>query len=79
MKVSWQVTGVRHDAYIKAHPMQVETEKPADERAFYLHPEPFGQPEEQGIVWVHHPDIMKEFKARRLAHASDNSNLVSQP
>jgi hypothetical protein len=28
VKVSWQVTGVRHDAYAKAHPLQVEVDKP---------------------------------------------------
>jgi hypothetical protein len=44
MKVSWQVTGVRHDAYAKAHPLEVEVSKPADERGHYLHPEAFGQP-----------------------------------
>jgi len=29
MKVSWQVTGVRHDAWAQQHPLQVEEEKPA--------------------------------------------------
>jgi hypothetical protein len=28
VKVSWQVTGVRHDAYAQAHPLQVEVDKP---------------------------------------------------
>jgi hypothetical protein len=28
VKVSWQVTGVRHDAYANAHPLQVEVDKP---------------------------------------------------
>jgi hypothetical protein len=28
VKVSWQVTGVRHDAYAEAHPLQVEVNKP---------------------------------------------------
>ena len=27
LKVSWQVTGVRHDAWAQEHPMQVETDK----------------------------------------------------
>jgi hypothetical protein len=42
LKVSWQVTGVRHDAYAEAHPSPVEVEKPAGERGHYLHPELFG-------------------------------------
>ncbi len=42
-KVSWQVTGIRHDAYMAAHPMQVEEDKGAL-RGTYLAPELFGQP-----------------------------------
>lgn len=38
LKVSWQVTGVRQDAYAKAHPITPEVEKPAHERGWYLHP-----------------------------------------
>jgi trimeric autotransporter adhesin len=46
VKVSWQVTGVRHDAYAEAHRIQVEEEKTPQERGHYLHPELFGaQPE----------------------------------
>ncbi len=49
VKVSWQVTGIRHDAYAKAHPVVVEAEKQGDERGRYLHPEDFGQPNQLGI------------------------------
>jgi hypothetical protein len=48
-KISWQVTGVRNDVWEKAHPMQVEEEKPAQEQGRYLHPELFGAPAEQAI------------------------------
>lgn len=44
MTISWQVTGVRHDAYATARPLVVEVEKPADERGTYLDPGVFGQP-----------------------------------
>jgi len=44
MKVSWQVTGVRHDAFAKAHPMVVEVPKSENERGHYLHPEAYGAP-----------------------------------
>jgi hypothetical protein len=37
-RVSWQVTGVRHDAYANAHRIQVEEDK-GDKRGTYLHPE----------------------------------------
>ena len=42
MKVSWQVTGVRHDAFAKAHPLTVEAVKSERERGHYLHPEAYG-------------------------------------
>jgi hypothetical protein len=48
-KVSWQVTGIRHDAYADAHRIQVEVEKPPQDQGRYLHPELFGAPAEQAI------------------------------
>jgi hypothetical protein len=49
VKVSWQVTGVRHDAYAEAHRSPVEVEKPAEERGHYLHPELFGASQDKAI------------------------------
>ncbi len=49
VKVSWQITAVRQDAYAKAHPLVVEQEKPASERGFYAHPELYGQPLDKQI------------------------------
>jgi hypothetical protein len=49
VKVSWQVTGERQDAYAKAHPMEVEVYKQGKERGRYLHPELYGRPREEGI------------------------------
>jgi hypothetical protein len=43
MKVSWQVTGVRQDAYANAHRIPVEEVKPAPERGTYLHPDAFNK------------------------------------
>jgi len=39
LKVSWQVTGIRQDAYAEAYPIPVESAKPEGERGTYLHPE----------------------------------------
>ncbi|MFL5731693.1 MAG: hypothetical protein ACJ78Q_00715 [Chloroflexia bacterium] len=50
MKVSWQVTGVRHDLYAEQHPMTPEQAKPAGEQGKYLHPELYGQPESKEIL-----------------------------
>lgn len=52
-KVSWQVTGIRQDAYANAHRIAVEEDKPAEVRGHYLHPELFGAPREQAIGAVH--------------------------
>lgn len=49
VKVSWQVTGIRKDAYAQAHPIEVEVAKRPDERGKYAHPELFGKGLEQGI------------------------------
>ena len=49
LKVSWQVTGIRHDAYAEAHPSPVEVQKPAMERGNYLHPELFGASQDKAI------------------------------
>jgi hypothetical protein len=39
VKVSWQVTGIRHDAYANAHRIAVTEDKPATEQGTYLHPD----------------------------------------
>jgi hypothetical protein len=67
VKVSWQVTGVRQDAYAKAHPLVVEQMKNDRERGFYLHPELFGQSQEKQTEWARHPEMMRRMQARREA------------
>jgi hypothetical protein len=49
MKVSWQVTDIRHDAYAEKHRIPVEENKPPQEKGLYLHPTEHGQPESKGI------------------------------
>ena len=50
VKVSWQVTGIRQDAWANAHRIPVEVAKPEKERGLYLHPELFGlAPEKFGM------------------------------
>jgi hypothetical protein len=49
VKVSWQVTGTREDAFAKAHRIPVEEEKTGAERGRYLMPELFGQPASKAI------------------------------
>ena len=59
VKVSWQVTGIRQDAWANAHRIPVEELKPEKERGLYLHPELFGAPAENSIAAAYHPGVMK--------------------
>ena len=47
-KVSWQVTGIRHDAFANANRIHVEEMKPDGAVGTYLYPEAFGLPVERG-------------------------------
>ena len=49
VKVSWQVTGIRKDAYAEAHRIAVEEAKPASVQGKYLTPKAHGLPEALGI------------------------------
>ncbi len=60
MKISWQVTGIRHDVYANAHRIQVEENKPVAERGYYLHPELYGQSPQKSVAWAEHPEIMRQ-------------------
>lgn len=51
-KVSWTVTGIRHDAYANAHRIPVEEMKKGAERGKYLNPEVFGVSKQQGVFPV---------------------------
>jgi hypothetical protein len=62
VEVSWQVAGVRRDAFARAHPLLVEEEKPTRLRGYYIHPELYGQPSEKQIEWARHPAVMKRLK-----------------
>ena len=55
VEVSWQVTGIRQDAWAKAHRIPVEQAKTNQEQGHYLHPELFGAPREKSIAAMRHP------------------------
>jgi hypothetical protein len=48
IEVSWQVTGIRQDAYANEHRIPVESDKPKAERGTYLHPIEHGKPASAG-------------------------------
>jgi hypothetical protein len=60
VKVSWQVTGIRHDPYADKHRIPVEEDKPADERGTYLHPTDWGQPESKGLGYEERQRVLND-------------------
>jgi hypothetical protein len=78
VKVSWQVTAVRQDAYAKAHPLVVEETKPVSEQGFYIHPELYGQPEEKQTEWGRKPEMMRRGRALRAARMSGPAGAGSK-
>lgn len=56
LKVSWLVTGIRHDPWAKINPLTTETKKPEKERGTFLYPAIYGQPEEKDLQRVSHPE-----------------------
>lgn len=62
LKVCWEVSGVRNDAYARNHRVEVEVEKPADEKGKYIFPEDFGRPESMKIGY-------EEEQLRRVENA----------
>jgi trimeric autotransporter adhesin len=77
VKVSWQVTAVRQDAYAKAHPLVVEQEKDARLRGFYVHPKFYGAPEEKQIEWARNPAWMRSIK--QLKAKSNQVAAIAKP
>lgn len=49
VEVSWQVTGIRQDAWANANRIPVEAPKAGAERGRYLYPEAWGLPKESGV------------------------------
>jgi hypothetical protein len=62
VKVSWQVTGVRQDAWANKNRIPVEVEKEKQERGYYLHFEAHEQSEEKSIEWARNPKMMQQLK-----------------
>ena len=85
VEVSWQVTGIRQDAWANAHRIPVEEMKSEKERGFYRHPELYNAPPEKSISWARHPRVMKPVKAARaaklapVAHNLERSSAPDKP
>jgi hypothetical protein len=49
-KVSWSVTGLRRDAFARAHPFHAVQTKVGAERGRYLHPKLYGEPASKSVI-----------------------------
>jgi hypothetical protein len=72
MKVSWLVTGIRHDPFAEAHRMQVEVEKTGRERGKYIHPKEYGVSETLGIDYEENEKIKAELERMQAEHEKMN-------
>jgi len=77
MKVSWELTGIRHDRWAQMHRIPVEEEKEEIERGYYLQPEVWDAPEEQGIQWAHYPELLRQ-STRNTRSATDEGHATGQ-
>ena len=78
VKVSWQVTGIRQDAFANKNRIPLVEAKPEVERGYYLHPEAFNQPEEKSINWARDPERMRQLKERRLEAEQGRKRQANQ-
>ena len=57
IKVSWQVTGIRKDAFAEKYRIPVEEIKKDDEIGKYIHPDAFGIPETMSIDYERNREV----------------------
>jgi hypothetical protein len=79
MRISWQITGIRQDAWANANRIPVEEEKEAKLKGFYLHPQLYGAPAEKGIAWARHPELMKKLQQDEEQMKEKQAGLIESP
>ena len=79
VRVSWQVTGIRRDAFANRNRIRVEEQKSEVERGYYLHPEVFGQPEEKSINWARDSEGLMKLRNRRIEAEQFRKQQPNQP
>jgi len=65
VEVSWQVTGIRQDAWANKNRIPVEELKNEIEKGYYLHPDAFDKPEEKSTEWARDLEMMQKLKRLR--------------
>ncbi len=67
VEVSWQVTGIRKDAFAKAMTMPVESDKESGKEGRYMHPEVFGFGIEKSVDYENHQEAGIESEENPVA------------
>ena len=79
VKVSWQVTGVRHDPYAQANRIPNAIDKEAANKGKYLHPELYNQPLSKAIGYTDEKnsslDYVAPVNANKVAPATTGGSL----
>jgi hypothetical protein len=78
MKVSWQVTGIRQDAYANAHRIQVEEAKAHQERGSFLTPHAFKQPEPQTLHLSDDAKTTRQLNRHKVGRTSLHRRFISK-
>jgi hypothetical protein len=79
VEVSWQVTGIRQDAFANANRIQVEVEKAPEDRGLYLYPELVGAPETARIGYMAAPPGSEQGVRHPLPLPRRSNVAPSQP
>jgi hypothetical protein len=74
IEVSWQVTGIRNDAYAQKNRLQAEVFKMNEEKGMYLNPEVFDQPASKGIGVQKQPGTVAEIKTKENKKSNELSS-----
>ncbi len=64
LRVNWQVTGIRRDAWARANRFNAEEEKTGETRGRYLHPKAHGAGEAQAIDYPRHARAREHLKTK---------------
>jgi hypothetical protein len=73
MKVSWQITGIRHDPYAEANRIPVEQDKTADERGLYIYPQGYGEAADNVVPALRGVELSAPAPAERPALPSGSN------
>lgn len=74
VEVSWQATGIRHDAYANKHRIPLEEKKPEEARGLLLRPDAFNQPEDKGVQFVKMTPQIEKLNAASQRTSNRNSS-----